>query len=148
MDGSSESRCTVTTVSDFDLRDSHFAIEVPRIFNYHPEMSVFLAAETADAERLEFGFQDGSFYGLATTASLTVFDASSAYEPAPGHWRIREQSGTVFFEASFDRINWFTEMQFPTPFAVDHVRPSFGVATSGPMAGSVGIQVPGFNTLP
>lgn len=148
VDGSSASRCTVTSTAKFDLLGEHVAIEVPPINTYHPEMSVFLAVEDPGVGRVVFGFENGVFFGAATAGQSVVYNATSVYLPAPGHWRIREQAGTIYLESSSNRTTWATEMQLPSPFAVTHIHPSFGVATTGPMAGSVGIQVPGFNTQP
>jgi hypothetical protein len=147
MDGTGASRCTLTTVAEYDLVGSVIGIEVPSISNYHPPMSVFLQVENAQGDRIEFGFQNGLFYGLARVSSNDVFSSTSTYAPNPGYWRIREASGQIYLESSTNKTTWDIEMQFAVPFAVDHIHASFGVATSGPMPGSIGIQVPGFNTV-
>ncbi len=76
---------------------------------------------------------------------METFAQASAYVPRPGFWRIREDAGQVYFESSLDGVAWDIEIQTATPFSVTSVAVSFGVETSGPMGGGVGVQFPAYN---
>jgi hypothetical protein len=145
MDGSSASLCVLTTTSFYDLRDSAAMIDIPPITNFKPEMSTFMAVSTAEGDFVEFGFNDGVFYASIVEASLEIFGGTSPYLPNPSFWRIRESAGQLYLESSLNQSSWEIEFQQPVTFPVSSVRVAFGVRTSGPMSGSIGIGVPGYN---
>jgi hypothetical protein len=145
MNGSSACLCKLTTTSFYDLRGSAAMVDIPPITNFRPEMSTFLMVSTAQDDHVEFGFNDGLFYASIVESSVEVFGGTSAYLPNPSYWRIRENGGQLFLESSLNQTDWEVEFQRPLDFPVSSVQVTFGVKTSGPMGGSIGIGVPGYN---
>jgi hypothetical protein len=146
-DGSSACHCSLTTVAPFDLTGSYVAVNVPAITNFYPELFVFLRLTDVNGDTIEFGFENDEFVARVFENDVETFSDTSVYPPRPPYWRIREDAGELFFESSSDGSTWDVEMQTPLPFAVTAVSASFGVETSGTMGGSVGIGIPGYNTI-
>lgn len=145
MDGSSASLCMLTTTDFYDLRGSAAMVDIPPITNFRPQMSTFMMVSTAQGDSVEFGFNDGVFYASIVEDSVETFSGTSPYLPNPTYWRIRENGGQLFLESSLNQSSWEIEFQQPVTFPVSSVQVAFGVKTSGPMGGSIGIGVPGYN---
>jgi len=120
---------------------------VPAITNFYPELFVFLRLTDATGDTIEFGFENDLFVARVIENDVETYSDTSSYPPRPPYWRIREDAGQIYFESSTDGSTWDVEMQIALPFPVTAVTASFGVETSGPMGGSIVIQVPGYNTI-
>jgi hypothetical protein len=148
MDGTSTSRCEVTTTSSYDLRGLATSIEISPITNFHPQMTCYLRIASGAGDYLEYGFNNDELYLSVVEGGAVTRAATTAYDSNIEAWRIRENSGQLYFESSIDLSAWKVEMQHASPFSVANVRVSIGVATSGPMAGGIGIGVDSYNVLP
>ena len=142
--------CAFRTSTAFDLTGSSVTIEVPPITNFHPPMSVFLAAEDDRGNRLELGFKGSNMFeaGASSASGGSLFMGASSYVQDEVFWRIREAGGTVTFEASADGTTWASKGAVDPPFPVTGMRVSFGVAVSALMAAPVQIDVPSYNRTP
>ncbi len=140
--------CSMSTAQRYSLTGQDVVLDVPAITFFFEPLRFYMAVINDAGDTIEYGF-DGSdvFYAEVTEGGSTTFEQTSAYEPRPRYWRIREQGGQLWFESSASGDAWDVEMQTETPFPLGAVRFRFGSRVAGPMASNVGIGVPNYNRL-
>ncbi len=144
--GTMASLCTLTTKSFYDLRGGAATIAYPPIFLFYPELSVRFFVTNAQGDFVEIWFNDGLFYYNAMQGDASSASGNAAYPSSAAFWRIREAAEQVFFETSVDYSIWTISASIPVAFDLSNVQVTFGVETSGAMAGSIGIFADGYNT--
>jgi hypothetical protein len=124
------------SVSTYDLTDSEMRIELARApFGAHGA-SAYLQARISDANRVDLviggGYLDCDMYIAGVMTRL----AKIPYDPVRHRWlRLREQAGTVYWEASADGDEWTTAAsRSPHPVNLSAVYALFGAGTFGVVA--------------
>lgn len=115
----------------FDMRDSSLSARVvipPAPPSGVVEIDVYVKAADGSGNLLDFGADSsGQLYAYTKlSGTWAQVGTSGVYDPvAHAYLRIRETSGTIFFETSPNAQDWTTFRSVATPFNVARVTPAF-----------------------
>ena len=115
----------------YDLTDSCITIEVVQVLNLVPGTFTFLSAGPDDGNRVELGVDKGQLSArLWLSGGITVL-AACPYDPvAHRWWRLRENSGTTWWEVSPDGERWVVLIsKATTPMNLTACMLKFGAGT-------------------
>jgi hypothetical protein len=118
----------------YDLRGDRVRIEVPTVPDTDSEATVFLHLVRDGQNYLILSEQQGQLYQSAFVDDAWLNVGSRGYEPsAHRYWQIREEAGTVHWEASADGDSYAELASWPVAnlFPVDNVQIEFGASTEG-----------------
>src|SRR5690606_37967770 len=108
----------LTTLDAYDLRNAATAIEVPAVAGGDAS-TLFLVYAGDHNSRLGFEHRQGTVYAFSTIGGTRTNRATEPYNPNLHRWwRLREASGTVYWDTSGDGTTWQTLAQIATPFSV------------------------------
>jgi hypothetical protein len=104
----------VESVIPYDLTDSGLSVEVT---NYTSGNYFNFQLAPSGAEYIGWAIDNsGNVNALSTTGPSA--NAFSHHVPLPLFLRIREDSGTVYWDYSFDGVNWTNALSISDPFAL------------------------------
>ncbi len=99
----------IYSATTYDLTSSYVMIELvqpPNIGN--GSISTYMNAQVSSGNQEEIGWDNGQLV-LREKAAGVDSDVTIAYSPTDHRWlRIREVSGTIYWETSADSLNWTT----------------------------------------
>jgi hypothetical protein len=124
----------------YDITESSFAVEVVRAAT-GPDVATGIALVGAN-ENVILWIQNGRVEATYNTAGVTTIRARVAYDPAAHRWlRVREWTGTTYWETSADGCTWVVLAQAPDPINLTAVQLYLGA-----MEGTA-TPAPGFAVL-
>ncbi|MBI4510523.1 MAG: hypothetical protein HY698_12895 [Deltaproteobacteria bacterium] len=119
----------------YDLRGDHVRVEVPAVGNTATQAEVYLAVMAQNRDALVILESAGTLNFLYRVGADYSNVGSIAYNASDHrYWRIRESSGTAFWETSSDQVTWTIRASLATPFPVDQVRVDLAAGTYRPEA--------------
>ena len=140
------SRCWLATAQAFDLRHSQAMVFIPGIVTSKPGWKVFLRAISdvvTDAFLVQF--DNGQLCAQVRSDPPTCVGYQS---DTFLYWRLREDAGTLYFEASQNAASWTSVFATPDPFALDTLELQLGTdATQGFTGGPLPLKMGAYNQL-
>ncbi|WP_375769230.1 vanadium-dependent haloperoxidase [Archangium gephyra] len=128
LEGSSKTASGYTSNVAYDLTDSSFTLEV--LQTLRPVLGArtfFRAFVTEEVNEVGFLVENGILYCGQTVGGTRTALASVPYEPARHlWWRLRENSGTTYWETSGDGKSWSVLASKADPISLTAVKLSFG----------------------
>jgi hypothetical protein len=116
-----------SSVSRYDLTDSEFSIELVRAARQADGIETYMDLVLDGNNQLHLGVENGILYSIEQIAGTNAVRRKVPYDPAAHRWlRIREQGGTIFWEASPDAEHWTVLAERGAPFAVTALELEFG----------------------
>lgn len=102
-----------------NLTDSSIHVEVPHVLTGLSNASTCLQVAADDQHTITLYESGGFFVAEYQIDGVWTTPATMAYGAATHRWwRIREASGTIYYEYSADGAIWAVLISVPTPFAV------------------------------
>lgn len=99
--------CGLISGSAYDLTGDSIAVEVPLVVNAGTIASTFLRLEADGYGNVEITERDGTLKFEKEVGGVGTTLASTLYSPVTHKWwRIREDSGTLYWETSADGKTW------------------------------------------
>jgi hypothetical protein len=124
---------SLTTSRSFALTSSHLTLEVTRMLAPSPIAWFQLQALTHRDDRLRMYVQQGVLGASYLERGGSAVELSSTpYLPAEHrYWRVREDAGTVHWEASRDGTTWHAIASAAVGFSLDWVHVQLEAGTNG-----------------
>jgi hypothetical protein len=142
MSGEGASRCLYQSATAYDLRGGFAWVNIPSISHFRPTMRTFFEVQDGSGAFARILFQNDLF--VAETGPVDM-GFTFFYDHSP-YWRLREESGEIVFEVSWDSMGPWTEGgRGALDIDASAVGVSFGVETSVVMDTAIGIGVHGYN---
>lgn len=132
--------CGYVSSQRFDLAGDSLFVEVPSISTSIPTLYTYFRAEIDSENGYELVLTNDLLVPRVEVNGNLMGQAFPDYDPAAHRWwRIREDGGTVFWDASADGTSWTELAQAAVTVPVDGlvVVMGAGVATATPMSGEV-----------
>jgi hypothetical protein len=119
--------------TDYDLTDSHVAVELVRAVDARVPGEAYLAIGLDANNWINLAVWEGVIGATRKVAGTLSHPHTEPYVPERHRWlRIREKGGVTFWEASADRETWETLYSQANPFAMTAVAPEIGGGTWDP----------------
>lgn len=133
---------TVESVESRSLLGSSLFAEVPSVISTTGNMGQRLEAKLDGSNKLTWKVENGVLSASIKNAGTQATIVSLTYSPTSHRWwRIREASGTIFWDTSPDGLNWTQQATAPTSstFPLDAVSIRLHLETWGSGVGNPGV---------
>lgn len=129
----------------YDLRDSNLTIEVVGMVSGTAYANISLNPRNT-LDELTLNTEEGSIQMLGSMGGKYPINEQVAYNPVNDRWwRLREESGTLYFETAPDGQNWTVRMSAPTPYYLAAVGVEISAGTSAGTTGNGSFVVDNLN---
>ncbi|HEY0020123.1 MAG TPA: vanadium-dependent haloperoxidase [Longimicrobium sp.] len=123
-----------TSVTGYDLTGSWVHVELVQALRASPALEVYLTLTRDSTHAVSLLIAGGMLFSSQLVAGILSDVAMAAYDPERHRWlRLREQSGTLFYESSADAARWEVLAAVPVPFDLTVVKVSIGATTTDPV---------------
>lgn len=136
-----------TSTSNYDLTDSYAFVKVPTMCNTATTAEAILSLhDSGNTNKLEIMQEQGTLYfrhiisGSATNLASVSYNGSTHL-----WWRIRESSGTTYWETSPNGNVWTTQYSESTPITITALQAELSGGTYAVVASPGTIEFDNFN---
>ncbi len=139
----------MATEREYDLRGCNLWVAVPLVPAADGQGGAFLMAALDEDHYALFETWAGSLtMGLVVGGTFEA--ATSTTYDAANHrwWRLREESGTLYFEMSSDAAQWDTLLQTASPAEIDAVTVVLAAQIGEPYGAAARVEVDNLNLVP
>lgn len=107
------------TATSYDLTGVSTFVKIPQIPTNDAAMATYFLLSKDGANNVDWVILNGTIYARATIATVTSVLNSATYNATTHKWlRIRETSGTIFWEYATDGATWLILTSLANPYAV------------------------------
>jgi hypothetical protein len=145
----SASQAGYVSATAFDLTNDQVAIEVPQILSAATPAYAELELSAGSGRYVEFFVQSGLVKMVEANGGGSVTRASVTYS-ATDHrwWRLREATGTLYWETSADGHVWTTRFSEADPFALTALDVYLLASTNAAVSTPGSLHYDNYNLLP
>jgi hypothetical protein len=117
--------CLAVTVADYHLECDRITMRVPQVTTPEVGVQTVIYVDAVDSQKHLFVILENGGFQLVSEQSdggATSIYLTEAYDGAKDlWWRLREASGTVYFDTAPDGVTWTTRGTTPDPFPLADV---------------------------
>ncbi|HEX2210405.1 MAG TPA: hypothetical protein VHG93_22190 [Longimicrobium sp.] len=136
-----------TSVATYDLTGSSVCMEVVHAGRMSAGMEVYLGVVKDASNAATMGVGNSTIFCSRRVAGTQTTPVSLPYDPAAHRWlRLREQTGTLFYETSPDGTTWAQVCAIPAPFALTAVQVDIAGGAYDPVASPGVLVIDNVNT--
>lgn len=107
----------------YDLTGKEVKVKVPQVCNTATNAKTALSLEINSTNAIQIVQRNGTLYFYRIVAGSEVAVSSVAYNSSTHlWWKIREKSGTTYWETSSDNLTWTTRASQANPIVVTGLR--------------------------